>query len=194
MVIYIHYMVCRAGMCPLCPAKPVINFFDIIMTSWWAWWRLKSPASWLFTQPFIQTQIEENLKAPRHWPLCGEFPGEFPAQRASNAENVSIWWRHHGPLRTGFSIMFDILEKFNRYLFYDDCAGNNPVILSVCYNFVYVANHGHSFFIMNYCTVMINTLSNENVFFLLIIDVNDSTSCNGFIKSNLYPCPFKFQN
>ena len=22
-------------------------------------------------------------------------PGEFPAQRARNAENVSIWWRHH---------------------------------------------------------------------------------------------------
>ena len=21
---------------------------------------------------------------------------EFPAQMASNAENVSIWWRHHG--------------------------------------------------------------------------------------------------
>ena len=21
--------------------------------------------------------------------------GEFPAQRTSNAENVSIWWRHH---------------------------------------------------------------------------------------------------
>ena len=34
---------------------------------------------------------------PRHWPLCGEFTGacEFPAQRASYAENVSIWWRHH---------------------------------------------------------------------------------------------------
>ena len=27
--------------------------------------------------------------------LCGEFTGEFPAQMASNAENVSIWWRHH---------------------------------------------------------------------------------------------------
>ena len=24
-----------------------------------------------------------------------EFTGEFPAQRASNAENVSIWWRRH---------------------------------------------------------------------------------------------------
>ena len=22
--------------------------------------------------------------------------GEFPAQMASDAENVSIWWRHHG--------------------------------------------------------------------------------------------------
>ena len=22
--------------------------------------------------------------------------GEFPAQRASNAENVSIWWHHYG--------------------------------------------------------------------------------------------------
>ena len=30
--------------------------------------------------------------------LCvGNSPktGEFPAQRASNVENVSIWWRHH---------------------------------------------------------------------------------------------------
>ena len=63
----------------------------ITMTSWWARWRLKSPASLLFTQPFIQTQIKEIVKAMRHWPLCGEFP----TQKASNAENVSMWWRHH---------------------------------------------------------------------------------------------------
>ena len=49
----------------------------------------------MFTQTFIQTQIKENIKAPRHWPLCGEFTGEFPTQRASNAEIVTIWWRHH---------------------------------------------------------------------------------------------------
>ena len=35
--------------------------------------RLKSPASPLFTQPFIEAQIKENIKAPRHWPLWGEF-------------------------------------------------------------------------------------------------------------------------
>ena len=47
----------------------------------------KLPASRLFTQPFIQAQIKENIKAPRHWPLCGEFTGigEFPAQMASNS-------------------------------------------------------------------------------------------------------------
>ena len=107
----------------------------------------KSPASRLFTQPFIQRKHQssaslqcmkwpvahslnstwfwlelvgncrERLKITMectniqfcerlghgwqfhtlHWPLCGNSPGtgEFPAQMASNAENVSIWWRHH---------------------------------------------------------------------------------------------------
>ena len=48
----------------------------ITVTSWWPRWRLKSPASPLFTQPFIRMQIKENIKAPRHWPLCGEFTGD----------------------------------------------------------------------------------------------------------------------
>ena len=41
-------------------------------------------------------QIKESIKATRHWPLCWELTGtgEFPAQMASNAENVSISWRH----------------------------------------------------------------------------------------------------
>ena len=44
-------------------------------------------------------QIKENIKAPR--PVTGLFAGnspvtdEFPVQKASNTENVSIWWRHH---------------------------------------------------------------------------------------------------
>ena len=41
---------------------------------------------------------QENINAPRHWPLCTEYTGDrwIPAHKASNAENVSIWWRHHG--------------------------------------------------------------------------------------------------
>ena len=48
----------------------------ITLTSWWARWRLKSQALRLFAQSFIQAQIKENTKAPRHWPLWGEFTGD----------------------------------------------------------------------------------------------------------------------
>ena len=56
-----------------------------------------SPSSWLFIQPFIQAQVKEKKLKLRVTGLCeGNSPvtGEFPAQRASNAENISIWWRH----------------------------------------------------------------------------------------------------
>ena len=35
-----------------------------------------------------------------HWPLWGEF--------TSDAENVSIWWRHHAPLLCNAYNMLDI--------------------------------------------------------------------------------------
>ena len=70
-----------------------LTYFPIItMTSQWAQWRLKSPTSPLFTQPFIRAQIKEISKL-RVTGLCaGNSSGtcEFPAQMASNAENVSI--------------------------------------------------------------------------------------------------------
>ena len=37
------------------------------------------------------------IKAPRHWPLCGEFTGDRWIPRTNGQENVSIWWRHHVP-------------------------------------------------------------------------------------------------
>ena len=48
----------------------------ITMVSKWSPWRLKSPVSWLFAQPFVQAHIKENNKAPRHWPLLGESTGD----------------------------------------------------------------------------------------------------------------------
>ena len=57
-------------------AKSAITGLCITVTSQWARWRLKSPASQLFTQPFIQVQIKENIKVQRHLPLCGEFTGD----------------------------------------------------------------------------------------------------------------------
>ena len=47
-----------------------------------------------FKEPFISKKTSKL----RVTGLCAEnspVTGEFPAQMASNAENVSIWWRHH---------------------------------------------------------------------------------------------------
>ena len=67
------------------------------MTTQWAQWRLKSPVSRLFVQPFVEVQIIENFKTPRHKLLWGEPTDNrlFPLTKSNNAENVSTWWRHH---------------------------------------------------------------------------------------------------
>ena len=59
-------------------------------TSKWARWRLRSPALRFFTQPFVRAQIKENTKAPRHWPLCGEFTGEAQWRICASGEHVII--------------------------------------------------------------------------------------------------------
>ena len=44
--------------------------------------------------------------------LCeGNSPvtGEFPTQMASNAENVSMWWRHHAWWRTSYTLAISVL-------------------------------------------------------------------------------------
>ena len=55
--------------------------------------------------------------------LCaGNSPvtGELPSQRASNAENVSIWWRHHEIRRPWdrliFVMVISILIRRHRYI------------------------------------------------------------------------------
>ena len=81
----------------------ICNRFAIIkiitMMSWWTRWRLKSPALRLF----VYSAVYWRRRSMKTWKLrvtglCAgnsSATGEFPAQRASNAENVSIWWRHH---------------------------------------------------------------------------------------------------
>ena len=70
------------------------HYCDVIM----ARWRLKSPASRLFTQPSIQAQIEESIKAPRHWPSCREFTG--PVTRKMR-QSLHICWFNFDALAQG---------------------------------------------------------------------------------------------
>ena len=45
------------------------------------------------------------------WEFTGT--GEFPTQRASYAENVSIWWRHHVCLRLVYKSSYRSRRKYN---------------------------------------------------------------------------------
>ena len=81
---------CHAGRFPgMWQHSHIIFTWCITMTSQWARLRLKSPASRLFTQPFIQTQIKESsaslasvrgihrkaVNSPHKWPVTGKmFP------------------------------------------------------------------------------------------------------------------------
>ena len=81
--------------------RGIDNSINIRVTSQWAPLCIKSPASWLFAQPFIQGADQRKYQRVRVTGLCaGNSPvtGEFRAQRASNAEKASIWWRHHAPI------------------------------------------------------------------------------------------------
>ena len=66
---------------------------------------------------------------PRHWPFAGKSPGtgEFPAQMASNAENVSIWWRHNDAFLCHDVLMFPcslLLFSFIRFPRTGSCHWN----------------------------------------------------------------------
>ena len=82
-----------------------------------------SPASRLFIQLFIHTQIKIKIPKLR---VTGLFDGNSPEtseQKATNAENVSIWWRHHAGNTAGYSnpghaagVSLDYITGINEHL------------------------------------------------------------------------------
>ena len=74
----------------------------------------------------FQAQIKENIKALRNRPLCEGFTGEFPAQMASNAENVFIWWRHHAQSTKPMFILLCCCRKWRLCLFSGTLSGHLP--------------------------------------------------------------------
>ena len=56
-------------------------------------------ASQITSLTIVYSTVYSSVDQTKHKSLrAGNSPvtDEFPAQMASNAENVSIWWRHHG--------------------------------------------------------------------------------------------------
>ena len=94
------------------------NYNDVIMSAM---------ASQITSLTFAYSTVYSGADQTKHQssasPASGNSPvtGEFPAQRVSNAENVSTWWRHHGMLKTvqisyGWqSIMYGETMKLQSY-------------------------------------------------------------------------------
>ena len=77
--------------------------------------------------------------------------GEFPAQMASNAENVSIWWRHHVSYRRK-STKFWLLGHL-RIVLYMPTQLRNPLIW---------ITHGKKAWIWQFLTMRMNYTKSTN--------------------------------
>ena len=74
------------------PDCRTVHYSDVI---------INAMASQIISLTIVYSTRHRSRKTPklRVTDLCARNSpetGEFSAQRASNAENVSIWWRHHG--------------------------------------------------------------------------------------------------
>ena len=72
---------------------------DIMMTSWWPHWRLKSPASQLFTQSFIQASLAfvwgihlGPVNSPHKWPVTRKmFPFDDVIMEKSHGNEICLF-------------------------------------------------------------------------------------------------------
>ena len=88
-----HYIACTDGV-------PEKHYGDIIMSAMAS--QITSVSS-VFSNTYSSAdQSKHQISASLAF-VWGNSPVtcEFPAQRASNAENVPIWWRHHDKTHTG---------------------------------------------------------------------------------------------
>ena len=89
----------------------------------------------MFTQPFFR-RISKKTSKLRVTGLCAgnsSVTGEFPAQMVSNAENLSIWWRHHGYESEYLPTRPDVYAT-NRISYV--CVG--PYVTAFIYSFIYL--------------------------------------------------------
>ena len=73
-----------------------------LCNEWGRWrplrWRHngRDSVSGFFAQSFIQTQIKENIKVPRHWPMCAKFTGDRWIPRSNDQmfpfDDVIMLW------------------------------------------------------------------------------------------------------
>ena len=100
-------------------------------------WRDNGPHNCLLNR--LSRRRSKKTSKLRVTGLCeGNSPltGDFPPQRASNADNVSIWWRHHGSSeRVRYGVSFVSSES-------DLCVATVIAVLYVISYYIWPCNNG----------------------------------------------------
>ena len=76
--------------------------------------RLKSPASRLSTQPFIQAQMKENIKAPYYWSLCGELSRLVSERTMVPRLPYCTTMACHSPSSRSWTFLISLKKYFSR--------------------------------------------------------------------------------
>ena len=103
----------------LCEKIDVISHIVNLILNWWhhAIRRLVIKCVISFTaHPHYNDVIMETMASQITSLTIVYLTSEFPAQLASNAENVSIWWRHHALNQESGSMNQFSFVRFVRFL------------------------------------------------------------------------------
>ena len=83
---------------------------------------LRAMASQITGAPMVYSTVCSGADQRKHrssaslaFVMESPVTGEFPAQRTSNPENVSIWWRHHGSYQHGLHGYWHFVRGIYRY-------------------------------------------------------------------------------
>ena len=72
-------------------------------------------ASRITSLTIVYWSVYSDADQRKHQSSASPVAGEFPAQMSSNAENVSIYWRHHEKLQ-GHVIIIDTITPTVSYV------------------------------------------------------------------------------
>ena len=81
-----------------------LHYIDVMMTTM---------ASQITSLTIVYSSVYSGANQRKHQ-SSASLTGEFPAQRASNAENVSIWWRHQDQLQEGHRHLDRLLKSWQQ--------------------------------------------------------------------------------
>ena len=94
----------------ICRDTIMLHYKDVIMSEMVS--QITTLTS-VYSTDYIQVQIKENIKAPHHWPWCGEFTGDWWIPRTTDKLYrksfhlmTSSWvWSHSSGFLSQWSIL-----------------------------------------------------------------------------------------